>query len=375
MRSRIDPSASRFHLPPRTLHLVFLFLIFALFITSCGPAETPTQTLSPTEAATEPPPPTPLPPTGTPPSEPAATEPSAPTGTPAEELAAEPLPCMAASQVSLIQTPVPEPTATEPVATATAAPPTPTPRPAPQEDRVGFPENYQEEFKLMFVYDRVDNRQVRIVCGNEVASTVQSGEPFPHGSILVMETWRAKLDENGNVVEDQNGRFVRESLSGLFVMRKEPGFGEAYQNLRTGEWEYVAYRPDGSTFIPPQNTANCAACHQGAGAGKDWLFRADVLFFDEDRYAAAAVHEENEIAMNSVAFFPRTFEIKAGTTLTWNNDDVVPHTATAGDGSFNSGPLSPGDRFSFTFDTPGTFEYLCSLHPEQMRAVIEVTEE
>jgi plastocyanin len=227
----------------------------------------------------------------------------------------------------------------------------------------------------MFVYDRIDNRQVRIVCGNDAAASVQPGKPFPHGSILVMETWRAKLDEHGNVVKDESGRFVRASLGGLFVMRKEPGFGEAYQDLRTGEWEYVAYGPDGSTLIPPENTANCADCHQGAGAGKDWVFRADVLFFDEDRYAAAPEPGENEIAMNSVAFFPRTLEVKAGTTVTWTNDDVVPHTVSAADGSFTSGPLSQGAGFSFTFDTPGTFEYICSIHPDHMRAVIEVTGE
>jgi hypothetical protein len=111
---------------------------------------------------------------------------------------------------------------------------------------------------------------------------VKQGEPFPYGSILVMETWRAKLDADGKVVKDSDGHFIRESLGGIFVMRKEKGFGEAYQGLRTGEWEYVAFRPDESYLTPPQNTANCAACHVGAGEDKDWVFRADVLFFDPD---------------------------------------------------------------------------------------------
>ncbi len=58
-----------------------------------------------------------------------------------------------------------------------------------------------------------------------------------------METWRAKEDDQGNVILDDNGRYQRDSLTGVFVMRKEPGFGAAYEMNRTGEWEYVAFRP------------------------------------------------------------------------------------------------------------------------------------
>jgi hemoglobin len=227
--------------------------------------------------------------------------------------------------VSLIQTAVPvTPTATggAPSASPTPRPATPTPRPAPSKDRIGFPANYQEDFKLMYIYDRLDNRQVRVICGNEVAASVKQGEPFPYGSILVMETWRAKLDADGKVVKDSNGRFIRENLSGIFVMRKEKGFGEAYQGLRTGEWEYVAYHPDESHLIPPQNTANCAACHLGSSEEKDWVFRTDVLFFDPDRYAAAPAPGENEVYLNSMSFGPRTLKVKVGTKVIWTNHDV-----------------------------------------------------
>jgi hypothetical protein len=184
--------------------------------------------------------------------------------------------CSSAATVSLIQTAVPvTPTATgsAPSASPTPRPATPTSRPAPSEDRVGFPTDYQENFKIMYIYDRLDNRQVRIICGNDTAASVKQGEPFPYGSILVMETWRAKLDADGEVVKDSNGHLIRENLSGIFVMRKEEGFGEAYQGLRTGEWEYVAYHPDQTHLTAPQNSANCAACHLGSSEDKDWVFR------------------------------------------------------------------------------------------------------
>jgi plastocyanin len=306
-----------------------------------------------------------------------AAEPIATPPTDTETAAAALDPCSAALAISLIQTPVPvtpTPTAEGPSASPTPRPATATPRPAPQTDRVGFPEGFEDNYKLMFVYDRHNNRQVRVVCGNDVAASVQPGQPFPHGSVLVMTTWRAKVDADGKLVTDENGHFIRESLAGIFVMRKEPGFGTDYEGLRTGEWEYVAYRPDGSHLTPPEQTANCAACHVGAGEDRDWVFRANDIFFQEGRFAAAPVPGENEIAMNSISFAPRTLKVAKGTTLRWVNHDVVPHTMTSNDNAINSGVLDPGDDFSFTFETAGIYEYHCSLHPEQMQATIEVTD-
>jgi len=252
-----------------------------LVLTSCTQAST-------TEA--------PLPASPTLEIQPSETEPPAETATP--ESVMQLALCSSAAEISLIQTAIPvtpTTTSTGPSASPTPRPVTPTPRPAPSEDGVGFPTGYQEDFKLMYIYDRLDNRQVRVICGNEVAVSVKQGEPFPYGSILVMETWRAKLDADGNLVKDPNGHLIRENLNGIFVKRKEKGFGEAYQDLRTGEWEYVAYHPDESHLTPPQNSANCAACHLASNEDKDWVFRADILFFDPDHYAAAPAPSENHI--------------------------------------------------------------------------------
>jgi hypothetical protein len=62
-------------------------------------------------------------------------------------------------------------------------------------------------------------------------------------------------------------------------MRKEKGFGVDYGPNRNGEWEYVAYHPDGTYQTMPQNSFSCAICHLQAGQGKDWVFRA-ALHFD-----------------------------------------------------------------------------------------------
>jgi nitrite reductase (NO-forming) len=64
--------------------------------------------------------------------------------------------------------------------------------------------------------------------------------------------------------------------------------------------------------------------------------------------------------------------IKAGTTVTWSNDDPgMMHTVTAVDGSFDSGFLEEGGTWSYTFEEPGEFEYFCAPHP-WMRAKIIV---
>jgi plastocyanin len=70
------------------------------------------------------------------------------------------------------------------------------------------------------------------------------------------------------------------------------------------------------------------------------------------------------------AFQPASMEVTAGTTVTWTNDDPAPHTVTAADGSFDSGAIAPGATFSRTFDSSGSFEYACAIHPTMTGTVI-----
>jgi plastocyanin len=67
---------------------------------------------------------------------------------------------------------------------------------------------------------------------------------------------------------------------------------------------------------------------------------------------------------NSPGYSPATITVVLGVnnTVTWTNMDSVPHTITADNGSFSSGNMNPGDTFSYTFTTPGTYTYHCSYH-------------
>lgn len=79
----------------------------------------------------------------------------------------------------------------------------------------------------------------------------------------------------------------------------------------------------------------------------------------------------DEIVISGSSFSGVT-EVDVGTTVTVVNNDSLPHTWTATDGTFDSGGLSPGDSFEFTFDEPGTYEFRCNIHPT-MTGTITVT--
>jgi plastocyanin len=79
-----------------------------------------------------------------------------------------------------------------------------------------------------------------------------------------------------------------------------------------------------------------------------------------------------EVKIANFAFDPPSLTISVGTTVKWTNEDSAKHTATADDGSFDSGQLSKGQSFTFTFTKEGTFTYICADHAN-MKATIIVT--
>ena len=80
--------------------------------------------------------------------------------------------------------------------------------------------------------------------------------------------------------------------------------------------------------------------------------------------------EGTSVEIKDYAFTPPTLTVPAGTTVTWTNDDAVPHTATGQDGSFDSGNLNPGESFSFTFHTPGSYPYVCQYHAGMQGTIV-----
>ncbi|MBT8249123.1 MAG: multicopper oxidase domain-containing protein [Acidimicrobiia bacterium] len=81
----------------------------------------------------------------------------------------------------------------------------------------------------------------------------------------------------------------------------------------------------------------------------------------------------DEFSANESApdYSENVLRVKVGTTVTWTQDDTAMiHTVTSVDGIFDSGFMNPGDTWSYTFDEPGEFEYLCTPHPWMRAKVI-----
>ena len=74
--------------------------------------------------------------------------------------------------------------------------------------------------------------------------------------------------------------------------------------------------------------------------------------------------------LGTSAYAPNPFTVSAGTTVTWTNNDSIPHTSTSNSGAWDSGSIAAGGHFSFTFQTKGTFTYHCTIHPGMIGTLV-----
>ena len=84
--------------------------------------------------------------------------------------------------------------------------------------------------------------------------------------------------------------------------------------------------------------------------------------------ATEAAALTNDVAIKNFAFTPRELAVKKGTTVTWTNEDSTPHIIAFSDSE--SQQLGKGDTYSKKFDTVGTFEYHCSIHPSMQGTIV-----
>ena len=77
---------------------------------------------------------------------------------------------------------------------------------------------------------------------------------------------------------------------------------------------------------------------------------------------------QNTVEAKNLAFTPSIIKVNVGDTVTFTNNDTTTHTVTSS--TFDSGELAEGQSFKRTFDTAGTYDYHCSLHPFMTGQVI-----
>ena len=77
-----------------------------------------------------------------------------------------------------------------------------------------------------------------------------------------------------------------------------------------------------------------------------------------------------EVKIDNFSFGAMKLTVSAGTTVTWINNDDVPHTVVSDDKTtFRSKALDTGEKFSYTFTKPGIYPYFCSVHPKMIAEV------
>ena len=79
---------------------------------------------------------------------------------------------------------------------------------------------------------------------------------------------------------------------------------------------------------------------------------------------------ENQVTIDNFSFNPKEITVATGMKVIWVNHDDVPHTVTSTDNSFKSKALDTDDKYSFTFDKAGEYDYYCLVHPRMTGKVI-----
>ncbi|HSH23161.1 MAG TPA: cupredoxin family copper-binding protein [Acidimicrobiales bacterium] len=89
--------------------------------------------------------------------------------------------------------------------------------------------------------------------------------------------------------------------------------------------------------------------------------------------AAGPSSSGGAVSIAGFKFVPSDVEVTAGTEVVWTNDDPVAHTVQDNGELFPESPeLAKGETFSFTYDTPGTYPYICGIHP-YMKGTVTVS--
>ena len=108
---------------------------------------------------------------------------------------------------------------------------------------------------------------------------------------------------------------------------------------------------------------------------KKLLFFTGILFVvaacsknkDADNTTVSA---GNTISITSSGFSPASLQVNINATVTWVNNDNIVHTVTANDGSFDSGDIPPGSRYSHSFTSTGTYNYHCLYHTAMTGTIV-----
>lgn len=86
--------------------------------------------------------------------------------------------------------------------------------------------------------------------------------------------------------------------------------------------------------------------------------------------AKSAAAADDTVRIDNFTFSPNALKVPVGATVTWENNDDIPHAIYCQALNLRSHPLDTNDKFSFKFEKPGSYDYICSLHPQMHGKIV-----
>jgi amicyanin len=83
-----------------------------------------------------------------------------------------------------------------------------------------------------------------------------------------------------------------------------------------------------------------------------------------------SVADGTMVKIDNFSFSPKSLTVRAGATVTWMNQDDIPHNVVSTEKKFSSPVLDTDQNFSFTFREPGSYPYYCKIHPMMTGTVV-----
>jgi len=148
----------------------------------------------------------------------------------------------------------------------------------------------------------------------------------------------------------------------LSTAQQEPAVAEEPAASATGETGGSTAPETGEATDPVAEEITAAASSETAPAAP-----AEPPALRSAKTAATEV-----VSVGDNFYLPGTVEISVGDKITWRNDGAAPHTATADNGSFDTGTFQPGQSRSKSFNTAGTIPYYCTIHGQAQSGTIKV---
>jgi hypothetical protein len=133
------------------------------------------------------------------------------------------------------------------------------------------PLGYRSWPVFLSAVQRDDVAQIRDIYIDRNATSMQQGELFPDGTVMVMDLFAAQKDTSGALVKGADGKLVKGALQKVYLMGKELGWNVYTKPQPTGDWLYFAYSADATTELTDP-TASCVECHLKLTADVDWIY-------------------------------------------------------------------------------------------------------